>query len=42
MFEVIAVARFIDDESLHVPQVAFEIGEFTVSKGGVVALSDER
>ena len=41
VFEVIAIARFIDDESLHVPQIAFEIGEFTVSKGGVIAFSDE-
>ena len=42
VFKVVAIARFIDDEALHIPQVAFEIGEFAVSEGGVVALSDER
>lgn len=42
VLQMIAIARFIDDESLHVPQIAFEIGEFTVSEGGIVAFSDER
>lgn len=42
VLQMIAIARFIDNESLHIPQVAFEVGEFAVSEGGVVALSDER
>ena len=42
MLQMIAIARFIDDEALHIPQVAFEVGEFAISERGVVALSDER
>lgn len=41
MFEVVAIARFIHDEALHIPEVAFEVGKFGIAEGGVVALSNE-
>jgi len=42
MLQVVAIARFVDDEAFHIPEVAFEVGEFTVSECGVVTLSDKR
>lgn len=41
VFKMVAIASLVDDESLHVPEVAFEIGERTVAEGGVVALPHE-
>ncbi len=42
VLQVIAVARFIDDEALHIPEVAFEVRKFGVAECGIVALSNER
>ena len=42
VFKVVAIASLVDDESFHIPEVAFEVGECAVSKGGVVALPHER
>lgn len=41
VFEVVAIARFIHDEALHIPEVAFEVGKFGIPEGGVVALSEK-
>ncbi len=41
VLQMITVACLVNNEALHIPEVAFEVGEFAVSEGGVVAFPDE-
>ena len=42
VFQMVAIARFVDDETLHIPEIAFEVGELGITKSGIITLPDER